>query len=343
MAAASPFSLPAADLADSCASGADDLARLRGGRILLTGGTGFLGRWLTATLLAAGVPGPTGELVVLSRHPEKVPLAPPAWLQLRRGDVVHLAELDDLGGFDLVVHAAASSSAGFGTGEGEPRAMAATIFDGTRAALEVAARRHGRVLFLSSGAVYGPRTTPVGEDEAGAPDPLDPRAAYGEAKRLAENLCASATAAGDLEAVVARCFAFVGPGIPLRAHYAAGNFLADALEARPIVVEGDGRPLRSYLYCADFARWCWALVARGVPGRAYNVGSPEAVSIRGLAEACAALGGGLPVEVRTPPADGPAPCYVPRTARVEEELGLAVTTPLDVALARTFAWHRRLD
>ena len=341
MAGASPFGLPLSDLRAVVADASDDLARLEGARILVTGGTGFLGRWLTASLLAAGVPGPGGQLLLLSRRPDDVRLPAVDWARLVRGDVAGLAALDGVGPVALVVHAAASSSVGFGTGDGEPRAMAATIFDGTRAALAVAARGAARLLFLSSGAVYGPRTAPVHEDDGGAPDPLEPRSAYGEAKRLAENLCASATAAGDVEAVIARCFAFVGPGIPLRAHYAAGNFLADALDGHPVVVEGDGRPLRSYLYCADLARALLALLARGTPGRAYNVGSPVPVSIRDLAEACAALAEpALPVEVRTPPGDGPAPCYVPVTRRIEDELGVLPATTLAEGLARTVAWLR---
>lgn len=339
MAVASPFGLPVDDLRAAVDAAAADLAGLAGARILLTGGTGFLGRWITAALLEGGAGRQGGELVLLSRRPDAVPLTPRPGLRLLAGDVADLARMEGVGGFDVVVHAAASSSAGYGSGDGEPRAMAATIFDGTRAALEVAARRRARVLFLSSGAVYGPRTAPVGEDDPGSPDPLDPRAAYAEAKRLGENLCAAATAAGDVEAVVARCFAFVGPGIPLAAHYAAGNFLGDALARRPVVVAGDGRPLRSYLYCGDLARWCMALLARARPGRAYNVGSPVAVSIRDLAERCAAASGvELAVEVRSQPAPGPAPCYVPSTRRCEEELGLSVTVGLDDALARTLRW-----
>lgn len=336
------WDLPAGDLEDACEAAAPDLAALGGARVLVTGGTGFLGRWVTATLAHARARRHWGgELVVLSRRPGSVPAGAAPGVSVVGGDVTALARLGDLGGFDVVVHGAASSSAGFGTGEGEPRAMAATIVDGTRAVLEVAARRRARVLFLSSGAVYGPRTEPVGEDAPGGPDPLEPRSAYGEAKRLAENLCAATTAAGEASCTIARLFAFVGPGIPLRAHYAAGNFLAAALERTPIVIEGDGRPLRSYLYCGDLAPWCLAVLARGAPGRAYNVGSPVPVSILELAETCrAASGADLAIEVRSPPAAGAAPCYVPVTRRAADELGLSPRTGLEDALGRTLAWLR---
>lgn len=342
VAAPSPFGLPSGDLDATCDAARQDLEALRGARILVTGGTGFLGSWITGTLLhACDRFGLACEVAVLSRDPARVDLAERAGLRLVAGDVGGLAGRSDLGRFDVVIHAAASSSARVGEGDGEPRAMAATVFDGTRAALEVAGRSRARLLFLSSGAVYGPQVEPVGEDARGAPDQLQPGSAYGEAKRLAENLCAAASASGDAECVIGRLFAFVGPRIPVEAHYAAGNFLGAALERRAIVVEGDGRPLRSYLYTADLAEWCLALLARGEPGTAYNVGSPSAVSILELAERCRdASGADLPVEVRSPAGTGPVPCYVPVTRRAERDLGLSVRTPLVDALRRTLAWLR---
>jgi len=145
-----------------------------------------------------------------------------------------------------------------------------------------------RMLFVSSGAVYGkqPATVPhVPETYAGSPDPLAPGNAYAEGKRAGEFLCAAFAAANDLEIPIARPFAFLGPGLPLERHFAAGNFLADALAGRPLAVNGDGTPYRSYMYPTDLTAWLLTILAKGQSGRAYNVGSDEAVTIGELGPA----------------------------------------------------------
>ena len=180
------------------------------------------------------------------------------------------------------------------------------------------------------------------EEYPGAPDPLDPATAYGQAKRAAEFICSAASATGGPAAVIARCFAFVGPHLPLNTNYAIGNFIGDALAARPISVAGDGTPLRSYLYAADLTVWLWTLLLRGAAGRVYNVGSDEPISIRELAQRVAdVVAPGLPVSVaRDAPSDVPPPRYVPSIDRARQELGLAPLISLDAAIARTAAWHR---
>jgi nucleoside-diphosphate-sugar epimerase len=337
--ATSPWELPEVDLHKAIEIARPDLENFSGGRVLVTGGSGFLGSWIVATLLSAIEEFRLDiKVVLVSRDPSNVPLARWTSLSVARGDV---CTIDMSGTFDLVLHGAASSGSLFGVGDGEPRKMVATIVDGTRRMLEIAQRSRSRFLFLSSGAVYGPQTAPVGEECLLAPDPLDPRSAYGEAKRLAENLCASASAAGDVDAVIARLFAFVGPRIALNSQLAAGNFIEDALAGRPIRVAGDGRPLRSYLYCGDLPEWIWAIAARGCSGKAYNVGSPDAVSILELAHLAAALAEEpSSVEVALDPGSDPAPCYVPVTDLALTELGLAPRTPLPEGLARTAAWMR---
>lgn len=161
------------------------------------------------------------------------------------------------------------------------------IINGTRNLLDLAVACHARrFLFISSGAAYGVQPAHLEkfpEDWNGMPDPLDPAHAYGVAKRAAEHLCALYRQAYGLHTVIARCFAFLGPDLPLDVHFAIGNFIRDALWRDAITVAGDGTPLRSYLDQEDLAHWLLTLLDRGGKGQAYNVGSDQAISIAELA------------------------------------------------------------
>jgi len=184
----------------------------------------------------------------------------------------------------------------------------------------------------------------VPESHLGGPNPLDPLSAYAEGKRAAELECALATQA-DFEVKIARCFAFVGPYMDIDAHFAIGNFIRDQLRGGPIRVQGDGLPVRSYMYAGDLMVWLWEILLRGQSGRAYNVGSEEAISVAETAYAVAnALSPKVTVEIAgRGNRAGAADRYVPSTARAREELGLSCRVPLPEAIRRTAAWFRQKD
>ncbi len=338
--------LPEADLEHALhVVGEGSWRSLAGARIFLTGGTGFVGKWLMATLLEADRRLGLGvELVVLSRDPDAFAAAAP---QLARAPRVALTRGDvrdfefPAGSFTHVVHAATDVVV-----QNSPLDTFSTCVEGTRRALEFAAQA-GVVDFLlvSSGAVYGrqpPELERLAETHAGAPDPLAPSSAYGEGKRVSEWLGAARAANSALRFKVARCFAFVGPYLPLDKHFAIGNFLRDAMAGSQITIQGDGTPYRSYLHAADMAGWLWAVLLRGQPGRAYNVGGHEAVSIADLAHrTVAALGSPARVAVLKDAVPGkPAERYLPDVARSRQELALPDPIPLDEAIVRTARWYR---
>ncbi|MDB4929213.1 MAG: nucleoside-diphosphate-sugar epimerase [Myxococcaceae bacterium] len=336
--------LDAADLDATLAQARDAFASLRGARIFLTGATGFYGVWLLETLAHARRALDLDlDAVVLTRDPARVAarlphLAGHPWLRFHSGDVRDFASPD--GGFSHVVHAATPTSYPPGVVE-DPLDTVDVVVRGTQRALAFAREKNTpRLLFTSSGAVYGRQPaelTHLPEDHPGAPDTMDLRSAYGHAKRLAEHLCAQAR---GVECVVARGFAFVGPHLPLDVHFAIGNFLRDGLAGRPIVVSSDGSPMRSYLHGSDLAAWLWVMLARGVGSRPYNLGSDDDRRLGDVAGRVGALLG-VPVEVRGK-ADPTAARhrYVPSVARARGELGLEVTIGLDEAIVRTARWHR---
>lgn len=333
-----PWGLPASALNGVVDHSASDLEQWRQARILVTGGTGFVGSWFVASLLWADQKLKLGlRLQLLTRTPSIVPLTPSDCLQVVEGDILQLPHLEP---FDILIHGAAVSSAANGDGGDHPLRMASTIIDGTRAVLERAQTTHARVLFLSSGAVYGRQSVDsVAEDTRLAPDPLDPVSAYGEAKRLAETWCANMTRDREISAVIARLFSFVGPRLPLDQHFAVGNFLADVRANRPIRVMSDGRAVRSYLYASDLAEWLLAILSRGTPGQAYNVGSPEAVTIRDLAQRTAQLAKpALSVQILGSPGEGPPDRYLPDVSLAKTQLGLSARVGLNEGLRRSLDW-----
>lgn len=336
---ANPLAEDLDDVVEGMGSLWDDL---RGARLFITGGTGFFGCWLLETLLWANDRlGLEASAVVLTRDAKAFSgsaphLASHRALTLHAGDVRTFAF--PTGAFTHIVHAATASSAPV-----PPDEMFDTIVTGTRRTLEFA-RFSGarRFLLTSSGAVYGvqpPDVANISEDYVGAPDCTDPRNAYGEGKRAAEMLCA-VYASSTLQPTIARCFAFVGPYLPLDAHFAVGNFIRDALAGGPIRIRGDGTSLRSYMYGADLATWLWTILLRGDPMRPYNVGADQPVSIKQLADAVARqFSHEIPVTISFSKADESAgKRYVPSTVRSRVDLGLNMTFDLDPALARTIKW-----
>jgi dTDP-glucose 4,6-dehydratase len=310
--------------------------RLAGSNIFITGGTGFVGSWLIESLLSANREfALKTRLFALTRDPHAFRLNRPHLAQ--NADVELLC--GDLKTFPFpsqqmhyILHAAIEHD----------NAVAANL-QATRRVLEMA-RVHGtrRLLFTSSGAIYGKQPAEIDNIPESFAGLLDPHNAYAQSKCESEALCAQGSGLG-LDVVIARLFAFVGPYLPLDRNFAVGNFIRDAAMGGPIRIAGDGTPLRSYLYAADLAIWLWTLLVNGKPARPYNVGSDRAISILELArmveKVCDVRRG---ISIAKTPAPGEKPRrYVPSIDRARTELKLEPLIPLDEGIRRTFTWRQR--
>ena len=320
---------------------------LRGQRVFITGGTGFFGCWLVESfcfinrLLALNA-----HATILTRNPgafaQRCPyVASDTAITLHQGDVRSFAFPN--GEYRYVIHAATDTGATFAAEA--PMAMLSTIIAGTERTLKFAAT-HGTTNFLltSSGAVYGKQPTDlthIPETYIRAPDAMDPLSVYGEGKRTAELLCEVYQNAGQLDCKIARCWSFCGPHLPLDQHFAIGNFIGDVLAGRPILIQGDGTPRRSYLYAADLAVWLWTILFQAPGLVPFNVGSAHDVSILELAQTITAtLNSRTEIHVGQKATPGAAPLrYVPSVDRARELLGLHQTVGLEESVRRTAIWH----
>jgi dTDP-glucose 4,6-dehydratase len=318
-------------------------------RLFITGGTGFFGKWLLETFLWANQRlSLQATATVLTRDPEsfarEVPhLAADPNLIFHRGDV-RTFEFPE-GGFSHIIHAAATSATATFNNE-QSLEKFDNVVSGTRRVLDFAVTAGtGKLLYTSSGPVYGPQPpeiTHMPEEYPGAADPIDPKSAWGIGKRAAEFLCACYSEKYGISIPIARCYTFVGPHLQLDIHYAIGNFIQSALRNEPIVIRGDGTPIRSYLYASDLMIWLWTMLFKVKGCRAYNVGSEHPVSIVDLGRLVAqSVTPPLPVSILGISLPGiPANHYVPSTHRAAEELSLQQYVLLEEAIRKTLEFER---
>jgi nucleoside-diphosphate-sugar epimerase len=321
----------------------ESLEPLRGERVLVTGGTGFVGTWLAETLCHLNDHHGFGTRIdLMARNAGTDSLERPD-VTFHERDVRDVAELPADTAF--IVHAAGTPDNRIHSSD--PVRTLQTFVHGTEAMLWAASRleRIERVLHVSSGLVYGPQPLDVpGLEESfrGATDFAGVLATYPEAKRSAETICAAYRSQHRLPVVTARPFAFIGPNQPLTAPWAVNNFLQDSLHGGPIRILGSGDTVRSYMYPTDMAVWLLTALVRGRVGGAYNIGSSQGVTLRELAGRIAARFGTQVDVVEGGRGQRPTEPsrFVPDTRLAREELGLSETVGLDDAIARTVAWHQ---
>ncbi|HEY0245516.1 MAG TPA: NAD-dependent epimerase/dehydratase family protein [Mucilaginibacter sp.] len=322
-------------------------ANVKSQTFFLTGGTGFFGKWFLLSFHHINTClNLNNKLLVLSRNPQAFLNKYPQFKNLNNiefvaGDVRNFEFPEN--SIDYIIHAATEASVALNLDE--PLLMYNTIVDGTKRVLELAKEKKvNAVLHTSSGAVYGiqpSEITHISEDFNGCPAVYAANAAYGEGKRVSEMLAAMFERKFGIKSKIARCYAFIGPYLPLDGAFAAGNFINDVLQNKDIFINSDGTAYRSYLYVTDLMIWLWTILFNGESSRAYNVGSEEDLSIGQLAKLVSSYNTkcGVKLAIENPVNLNPHR-YVPSTQRAQSELGLSALIPLRTAVERTIAFYK---
>jgi len=321
----------------------------RNQKIFITGGTGFFGSWLLESFVwANNALNLNAQATVLTRDvsafSKKCPrLFQSDFLHFHQGDVRNFTFPKQ--NFSFVIHAATEASVSLN--ESNPVLMFDTITLGTTHLLDFAKSCAAqKVLFISSGAVYGKQPSAISHLSEEychiAPSNDNPKSTYAIGKYAAEHLCSLYAHQYGLDIKIARCFAFVGPYLPLDGYFAIGNFIRDGLNGNTIMINGDGTSFRSYLYAADLMIWLWTILWRGKSLRPYNVGSDQAFAISDVAHLVAnAFEPKITVNIAKTPQENLLPeKYVPDTTRAQNELGLKQRINLKEAIKKHIDWQR---
>ena len=320
-------------------------AQLDGSRILITGGSGFVGKWMLQIAKTAQENSAAKiEIVVPTRRltadhvQTAIAIGCPnvSWVE---GDFLNGAL--DFGHIDMIVHAATPASAQLNAEN--PAEMLRINVEAMESVLRYASDNKP-LLFTSSGAVYGTQPQSVSHIAEGNVEPNPPSGqlnAYAQGKQIAERMCREAGSSGQCSPIIARLFAFGGEYLPRDTHFAIGNFIQNALDRQPIAIQGDGRARRSYLYGADMATWLWSALAHDENEEPLHIGSEHSVSILELAQTVATVSGEvlsyipkITVAKAIDPSE-PVHQYVPANLRTRQTLQVAEWASLEDIIRRT--------
>lgn len=337
------YLLPIEDLKFIEQSLGESSEKLRNKRIFLTGATGFIGKSMLEALLWLNKDKNLNlEILSISRDPENFFKKYPHFLghhefRLFAGDICDDISRLDLGLLDLAIHAATDV-----VGQINPVALMKACVDGTTNVIKTAKEKGcQKFLLLSSGAVYGKQPLNIdrlSESYVGGVELTSPQSAYSLGKQVSEWLTHQFNG-GQMEVKVARCFAFLGPYLPLDKHFAIGNFIKSALLGRDIDIFGDGTPLRTYLYSSDLCHQLLKILLDANAGSVWNVGGSESISIKQLAElVCEELNSSIKINVNKA-STGSIEKYVPDLKKITTELMVSPGVNLRTAIKKTADWN----
>jgi UDP-glucose 4-epimerase len=291
-------------------------------RVLVTGGTGFIGTHIVRLLQERG-----HHPVTLSRRPGGL-----SGVEHHSLDAGSDAAVEIASRMEGIVHLAGLSNAS--ASRENPLLYNRVNAMGTLAMLEGARRGGARIVFASSQRVYRPSPLPI--PESGSIKPQDP---YGYSKRCGEEWLEMYARFYGVHGVVLRFFSVYGPGLVVEGGSSgvAGIFAGRALRGQPIVAHTN--QLRDLTYVSDVAHGIALALERPVPpGSCYNVATGAGTSMEELARAvCDVTGSRSPILVEDSERYG---YLVADISRARAELGYAPRVGLREGLERYLGWYR---
>lgn len=320
------------------------LDELKNSHILVTGGTGFFGKWILESIVFLNDNfGFNVKLYLLARnHNEFIDN-----MIANRNDVIFIKNdirnIKDIPvDIEYIIHAAAIPDNR--EHMSNPIEIMDIISRGTKQILNAALSLNNlkKILNISSGQVYGAiNSNFISEKDIGIVDTNSIKSIYPEAKRYGETLSIAYKSLYKLPVVQVRPFSFIGPNIELNKPWAINNFISDAIKFKKIKIIGNGKPIRSYMYPTDMVWWLLNILIHKKNGIAYNLGSSEGISLEELAvKIKSKIGNDVNIEIHDMNEDDSI--FVPDGAFIKEELNVDIKIGIDEALDSTIKWAKTI-
>lgn len=311
-------------------------------KVLITGGAGFIGSWLSDILISCGAQVTAVDDFSTGRKRNINHLLKNTKFELIECDACKYSSKEK---FDYIFQLAAHASPD--EYQTKPiETLQASSF-GTANIAELARKSDATMLFASTSEVYGDaEIVPTPESYWGKVNPIGPRSCYDEGKRFAEALLMAYCKQYGLDVKVPRIFNSYGPRLREDGLYgrAMSRFILQALTNQPITIYGDGKQTRSFCYITDTVTGLMLLVASpSAKGEVVNVGNTQEVTILDLAQKIKEITKCKSnIEFHPLPKDDPKR-RCPDTGKLERLVGWKPNVSFEEGLERTVAWFSRRE
>ena len=330
------------DCAKSCIN-ISNLEKLKSSHILITGGTGFIGTWLTEMLIYLNENFNFNVTIyLLSRNitPSKS-YSEFKYIHFIKSDVKSVKEFPST--INYVLHAA-------GTPDSREHVSNSikiidTFYKGTQNILDLASRLPNlvKIIHFSSNKIYGSNfSTDLMVETNTTINGYNNQDIYSESKRISETLCKAYMSELHLPIIIVRPFAFIGPFQSLEKPWAINNFIRDAILGGPIRILGNELTTKSYMYGSDIAYFILNILSEGKVGEAYNLGSSDPTTLVELAiKIKNIINSEIEIKIRSSKDTYHETIFdVPNTTKIEHHFNIKPAFDIEDSLKRTILWNK---